>query len=296
MVPGEIPRSVEVVDNSLDLWSRQNVQTCTAWKAPIIWNKMFKSEIYSQHHKGLGTSVALTVFAVGRYLDVYLRDFILSAEEHFMIGLKVDYYIFTDAPDDVPKLHLGPGRTMTVMLVQRHKRWQDICMMRMETIGKVIDTHISSRNHYIFCMDVDQIFVGPFGPEALGNSVALLHAYYYKRSLSEFTYDRNPKSEAYMKDEDGDYYYHAAVFGGAWQNVKNMTASCLQGIMKDKENGVEALWHDESHLNKYFWLHKPSKVLSPEYCWAREIGYTPDIQVQRLVWAEKNYGELRDRK
>ncbi|XP_063063992.1 alpha-1,3-galactosyltransferase 2-like isoform X2 [Engraulis encrasicolus] len=288
---GEKLRPDDHIDNSLDLWSRQDVETCTPWRAPIMWDEMFQSDVYEKYYSEKGTSVALTVFAVGRYLEIYLADFLTSAEQHFMVGLPVDYYVFTDVPTNVPSIQLAPKRTLQVIGVKKYTRWQDISMMRMETLTETIENLISKRNEYVFCLDVDQFFVGPFGCEALGDSVAQLHAHYYKKD-APFTYDRNPKSMAYM--EEGDYYYHAAIFGGTWQSVKNITQSCLQGIETDKENGVEALWHDESHLNKYFFLHKPSKLLSPEYCWANEIGYRSDVHVRRLIWAEKHYNALRD--
>lgn len=201
------------------------------------------------------------------------------------------YYVFTDVPQRVPNIQLGPGRSLKVVRVQRHSRWQDISMMRMRAIADAIESQIRHHSQYVFCFDVDQVFVGRFGSEALGDSVALLHAYYYHRPQSLYTYDRNPRSRAYM--ETGDFYYHAAVFGGSWQTVKNITETCYQTIMEDKENQVEALWHDESHLNKYLWLHKPSKVLSPEYCWDKNIGYRGDIHVVRLLWSEKKYDSLR---
>ncbi|KPP59914.1 alpha-1,3-galactosyltransferase 2-like [Scleropages formosus] len=279
------------IDNSLDLWSRIDVQTCTYWRAPIMWEGMFDPQVYDRYHSKKGTSVALTVFAVGRYLEVYLQDFLTSAEKHFMTGLPVTYYIFTDTPKWVPTIPLALGRTMKIIEVEGHDRWQDISMSRMKSIADVIESHIRHRNQYVFCFDVDQTFVGRFGSEALGDTVALLHAFYYHRYQKEYSYDRNPKSVAYM--EKGDFYYHAAIFGGTWQGVKNITESCYQGIVKDKENEVEALWHDESHLNKYFWLHKPSKILSPEYCWSTLIGYRWDIHVHRLLWAEKYYTRLR---
>ncbi|XP_062396565.1 N-acetyllactosaminide alpha-1,3-galactosyltransferase-like [Sardina pilchardus] len=294
LAPGETLHPGDHIDNSLNLWYRSDVQTCTSWRAPIMWNEMFEREIYDNYYKAKGTSVALTVFAVGRYLEIYLKDFLTSAEKYFMVGLPVDYFVFTDVPSNVPAIQLAPGRTLQVIRVKRYDRWQDISMMRMETITEVIDSLISKRNQYVFCMDVDQVFTGPFGSEALGDSVALLHAYFYKSSVPGFTYDRNPKSQAYM--DGGDYYYHAAVFGGTWQSVRNVTKTCHQGIKTDKVNGVEALWHDESHLNKYFLLHKPSKVLSPEYCWATDIGFPYEIQVQRLIWAEKYYKALRDQR
>ncbi|KPP71111.1 hypothetical protein Z043_110002 [Scleropages formosus] len=261
-------------------------------KAPILWEGMFNPTIYDQEHRERGTSVALTVFAVGRYLDAYLWEFLTSAELHFMVGLPVTYYVFTDAPERVPTIMLKPGRTLKVIKVERHARWQDISMMRMRTIADTIESHIRHENQYVFCFDVDQVFVGRFGSEALGDLVVLLHAFYYHRPKIMYTYDRNPRSAAYMTE--GDFYYHAAVFGGSWQSVRNMTEACYHSIMKDKMNQVEARWHDESHLNKYLWIHKPSKVLSPEYCWASFIGFRSDIHVVRLLWAEKHYSKLRD--
>lgn len=208
-----------------------------------------------------------------------------------MLGLPVTYYVFTDLTEKMPDIKLAPQRSIKVIQVERHSRWQDVSMMRMKTISEVIESDIRNHCTHVFCFDVDQVFTGRFGSEALGDSVVLLHAHFYRLPKSLFTYDRNPKSKAYM--EVGDFYYHAAVFGGSWKWVKALTEACYQGIMEDKKNNVEALWHDESHLNKYLWLHKPSRVLSPEYCWDPSIGSRSDIRVTRLQWAPKHYKALR---
>ncbi|XP_033938627.1 N-acetyllactosaminide alpha-1,3-galactosyltransferase-like isoform X3 [Pseudochaenichthys georgianus] len=279
------------VDASLNLQSRPDVLTCTYWKAAIIWEGMFDPRLYDKMHKMRGSSVALTVFAVGRYLDAYLHTFLNSSEQHFMVGLPVTYYVFTDMPEKVPNIKLSPLRSMKVIKVEKNSRWQDVSMMRMKSISNVIESDIRHHCTHVFCFDVDQVFTGRFGSEALGDSVALLHAHYYRLPKHLYTYDRNPNSKAYM--ETGDFYYHAAIFGGSWKNVKALTEACYQGIMEDKQNNVEALWHDESHLNKYMLLHKPSKVLSPEYCWDTSIGFRSDIQVTRLLWAPKYYDTLR---
>ncbi|XP_069021853.1 N-acetyllactosaminide alpha-1,3-galactosyltransferase-like [Embiotoca jacksoni] len=281
------------LDHTLNFGSRMLVENRTSWKAPIIWEGMFDPDMYDRRHLRGKSSVALTVFAVGRYLDAYLKTFLTSAEQHFMLGLPVTYYVFTDSPEKVPNITLAPRRSLKVMRVEKHSRWQDISMMRMKTISEAIQSEIRHGFRYVFCFDVDQEFVGRFGSEALGDSVALLHAHFYKLPKNRFTYDRNPKSEAFM--ETGDFYYHAAIFGGLWRNVKRLADACHRGIAADRLNGVEALWHDESHLNKYFWVHKPSRLLSPEYCWDRSIGDRSDIRVTRLVWATKDYNNLRPR-
>uniref|UniRef100_A0A8C6TBX7 Alpha 1,3-galactosyltransferase 2 n=1 Tax=Neogobius melanostomus TaxID=47308 RepID=A0A8C6TBX7_9GOBI len=280
------------LDANLNYSARTDIATQTPWKAPIMWEGMFDGEVYDKAHREANSSVALTVFAIGRYMEAYLKAFMISAEKHFMIGLPVTYYIFTDTPEEVPTFKLGPERSMKVLYTPHHPRWQDISMMRMKTISRIIESEISYRFPYVYCLDVDSVFEDRFGSEALGESVALMHSYFYKLPKEEFSYDRNPKSKAYM--ETGDYYYHAAVFGGTWRNVKAVVDSCYNGIMGDKKNNVEALWHDESHLNKYFWLHKPSKVLSPEYYWdAISLKTRPEIKKARMIWAEKRYDVLR---
>ncbi|XP_078095181.1 N-acetyllactosaminide alpha-1,3-galactosyltransferase-like isoform X2 [Mustelus asterias] len=272
------------------LRSRTDVQTCTNWKAPIIWDGTFNPTYYDAIYKKQNVVIGLTVFAVGKYLDMYLESFLVSADEHFMPGLSVIYYVFVDELPKLDSLRLRPNvrRKLKKFQVDRHKRWQDISMFRMKTISRLIEDHVKHEADYVFCFDVDQRFQGRFGTEALSESVALLHAWFYRRPKFMYTYDHNPLSAAYL-DAEGDFYYHAAVFGGTWQSVKNLTESCDRGVMQDKQKNVEALWHDESHLNKYFWLHKPTKLLSPEYCWDSKIGWRRDIRVVRLLWAEKQY-------
>lgn len=282
--------NMTLLDLKMNSLARRDVQTTTSWGAPILWNGTFDSTLFDEEHKMAASSVAATVFAVGKYLEVYLENFLVSAEKHFMPGLAVTYFVFTDQPEAVPTVKLGPLRDLRVLKVEKHQRWQDISMLRMKTISDVIQSELHLKFSHLFCFDVDQVFKGRWGSEALGESVAQIHSGYYKTGV--FTYDRNPKSKAYLPQ--GDFYYHAAIFGGSLQKVKELVDFCYSGIMEDKANQVEALWHDESHLNKYFYLHKPSRVLSPEYCWSPGNGNRgEDVHVRRLEWAPKYYDKLR---
>ena len=144
-----------------------------------------------------------------------------------------------------------------------HSRWQDISMMRMSSISDLIESEIASSFRYVFCFDVDQEFKASFGSEGSGGFCGFAPCVILQSSRAQFqpmTKTSNPKAF----QETGEISITMLpVFGGLCENVKNLTDTCYLSIMEDKINGVEALWHDESHLNKYFWLNKPSKVLSP---------------------------------
>lgn len=38
-------------------------------------------------------------------------------------------------------------------------------------------------------------------------------------------------------------------------------------IDEDAARGITAVWHDESHWNRYLIDREPSLILSPSYCW-----------------------------
>lgn len=210
-----------------------------------------------------------------------------------MVGQRVIIYVLTDNFSKVPWIELSPLRTIKVFEIKREKRWQDVSMMRMKTISEHVVDHIQYEVDFLFCMDVDQVFMKKYGLETLGESVAQLHCYWYKAHPIEVPYERNQLSEAYIPMGQGDFYYHAATFGGTPAQVLNITRECFKGIMTDKKNNIEAVWHDESHLNKYFFLHKPTKLLSPEYSWDRHAKRTGEIRAIKIIWALKYYKIIR---
>ncbi|KAM5248778.1 alpha-1,3-galactosyltransferase 2 [Ctenodactylus gundi] len=280
--------------SALRLWARPDVLTCTSWKAPIIWDGTFDPDVVQQEATQKNLTIGLTVFAVGRYLEKYLAHFLESAEQHFMTGHSVVYYVFTDRPDAVPTVALGPGRQLRVERVAREQRWQDVSMARMHTLQAALGGRLGREAHFVFCMDVDQYFAHAFGPETLADSVAQLHAWHYHWPRRLLPYERDARSAASMAPGEGDFYYHAAVFGGSVAALRELTTHCARGLRADRARGLEARWHDESHLNKFFWLRKPAKVLSPEFCWSADIGARAEIRRPRLLWAPKAYAQVRD--
>ncbi|XP_006862426.1 PREDICTED: alpha-1,3-galactosyltransferase 2 [Chrysochloris asiatica] len=275
-------------------WARPEVLTCTAWGAPIIWDGTFDPAKAHQKARQQNFTIGLTVFAVGRYLEKYLARFLETAEQHFMVGQRVVYYVFTDRPDAVKHVTLGKRRRLRLEHVKRKQRWQDVSMGRMRTLHEALGGQLGREAQFVFCMDVDQYFSNAFGPETLGELVAQLHAWHYHWPRWLLPFERSALSAAVLAPAEGDFYYHAAVFGGSVAGLRQLTAHCTQAMERDQLRGLEAVWHDESHLNKFFWLHKPTKVLSPEFCWSPKIGQRAEIHSPRLLWAPKEYTLVRN--
>ncbi|XP_024201260.1 histo-blood group ABO system transferase isoform X3 [Pan troglodytes] len=273
---------------------RKDVLVVTPWLAPIVWEGTFNIDILNEQFRLQNTTIGLTVFAIKKYV-AFLKLFLETAEKHFMVGHRVHYYVFTDQPAAVPRVTLGTGRQLSVLEVRAYKRWQDVSMRRMEMISDFCQRRFLSEVDYLVCVDVDMEFRDHVGVEILTPLFGTLHPGFYGSSREAFTYERRPQSQAYIPKDEGDFYYLGGFFGGSVQEVQRLTRACHQAMMVDQANGIEAVWHDESHLNKYLLRHKPTKVLSPEYLWDQQLlGWPSVLRKLRFTAVPKNHQAVRN--
>ncbi|XP_026066428.1 globoside alpha-1,3-N-acetylgalactosaminyltransferase 1-like isoform X2 [Carassius auratus] len=264
----------------------------TPWLAPIVWEGTFDSVLIDSIYKQQNITIATTVFALGKYTQ-FLKVFLESAELNYFVGFRVHYYLFTDHPEQVPTVKLGHGRQLTVLKVASSNRWQEITLRRMEKLEKLIESRLVNEADYVFSLDVDTKFYGPWGAESLGRLIGVIHPGYYQTARQHFPYERRPQSQAYIPVAEGDYYYGGAVIGGSVKDVHKVAKTCREQLDIDAANSIEAAWQEESHLNKYFLYNKPSKVLSPEYLWQDFKPHTNEVKIIRFSQVIKNYAAVR---
>ena len=83
-------------------------------------------------------------------------------------------------------------------------------------------------------------------------------------------YDQNKESLAYVdvEKEKPQTYFQGCFWGGKVPAILSMIDELEYRVNKDLENDVVALWHDESHINRYF-LDREFDVhtFGPEYAY-----------------------------
>ncbi|KAK1334013.1 LOW QUALITY PROTEIN: hypothetical protein QTO34_005012 [Cnephaeus nilssonii] len=193
--------------------SRKDVLVLTPWLAPIVWEGTFNIDILNEQFRLQNVTVGLTVFAIKKYV-VFLKLFLETAEQHFMVGHRVNYYVFTDRPADMPRVALGEGRRLVLLQVPGAARWQDVSMRRMQMISDFCERRFLREVDFLMCVDVDMRFRDHVGVEILSPLFGTLHPGFYGATRQAFTYERRPQSQAYIPRDQGDFYYLGASSGG----------------------------------------------------------------------------------
>ncbi|XP_008840212.1 putative glycosyltransferase 6 domain-containing protein 1 [Nannospalax galili] len=259
--------------------NRLDVITTTNWLAPVIWEGTFNREALEKFYRKQNITVGLAVFAFDRLIDEYLDLFLQSASKFFMPGHKVIFYIIVDRHLQLPDIKHSPLQSFQILMSGSERWWNHLDLVRMKILGDYIQQHIKDEVDFLFSMTANLIFQNEFGVETLGKSVAQLHFWWYFQNTTDFPYERRAQSTAYIPFELGDFYYAGTIFGGVPLQVLSVVQEYIRNVIWDIENGINSTY--EKYLNKYFFLNKPTKLLSPEYCW------NPVFRIPRQVWRVK---------
>jgi histo-blood group ABO system transferase len=226
--------------------------------------------------------IALINIATNKYIN-FLPNLYTGADKNFLIDHDVEYVLFTNMDLNIT----GTNRKIHKIKIE-HREWPYMTLHRYKFFTNACD--LLSKYDYVYYSDVDMSFVSPIKEEILFDLIAVQHPGHVNKPKHLFTYERNMKSTAGMKYEDGDFYYAGGFNGGKAEEFLKLSKELDKNIDKDKEEHIIAKWHDESHLNKYFWLNKPKRILSPLYCWPDFFDFNPNVKIIAL---SKNHKEFR---
>lgn len=224
--------------------------------------------------------IGLLLIATNKYVE-FLDVLISTADKYFLKDQEVTYFIFTNE-----KITVNTDRKVIIIETQ-HKKWPWMTLGRYEIFQNSSD--ILSEMDYLYYSDVDMKFVSDVGDEILGDLVGTIHPGYWDKG--EGTPERNSKSLAFIPEGSKNKYYAGGFNGGSYKKFMKMCFRLDQNIETDFKNNIIAIWHDESHLNRYLFDNTPSISLDPSYCYpeGKDIPFKP-----KLIAINKDHKLYRD--
>jgi histo-blood group ABO system transferase len=224
--------------------------------------------------------IGVLIIATNKYIR-FVQPLIDSAKKHLFKNDDVTFYLFTN--------HTDVSFENTEVLYWEHKPWPYGTLLRYHAFSEYADNF---NVDYLYYCDADMLFVDDVDREILPDEsglVGTIHFGFYNQSRQMFTYDRNPKSTACIGVDEGEVYYAGGFNGGTKEAFIKMSNTIRDNIDIDLSNNIIALWHDESHLNKYFY-HNPPKGISVEYCYPESWSLPFK---KRLLALDKDHAEIR---
>jgi histo-blood group ABO system transferase len=227
----------------------------------------------------MNDKIGLLIICTNKYTN-FLQSLINSADKHFLNNKDVTYFVFTNKTD----VSIETTRDVVMIPIQ-HQPWPFMTLYRYKIFTQN-NEYLQNMNYLYYC-DADMLFVGDFGDEILGELVATQHPGFYGR---RGTPEERKESLAYVGPEENMQYFAGGFNGGSKNEFLKMSKEIDKKIDIDYGNGIIAIWHDESHMNRYFIDNPPTVILTPSYCYG-ELMQIPFEK--KLISLNKNNDEIR---
>lgn len=219
--------------------------------------------------------IGLLIIATNKYIE-FLQPLITSADKWFLNGQEVTYFIFTNQ-----NIEIETNRNVIKTNVE-HKPWPWMTLGRYKIFTD--NSEMLNKMDYLYYCDADMLFMGEVGEEIFSDLVATQHHGYLGR---RGTPETNPKSLACVYPNEDMQYFAGGFNGGSSKEYLKMSDKLSKNIDIDYQNDIIAIWHDESHMNRYYIDNKPTLILNPSYCYHDAITNSPFKR--KIVALTKNH-------
>jgi hypothetical protein len=209
--------------------------------------------------------VAIVFIGTSKYLN-FLPQYYQKIHENFLPNSKKTFLVFTDGEGDFPE--------DVKVYNQEHLNWPYITLTRFEIINKAREEII---NHdWLVFLDADTLVIDKIlENDFISNKpfFGVHHPCHYLKMPPHDTYpgafEINSNSSACINESlDCSVYFQGCFWGGKVPKILEMIDDLQKKVNQDINNNVIAIWHDESHLNRYFAEHQSEvKIFGPEYAY-----------------------------
>jgi Glycosyltransferase family 6 len=219
---------------------------------------------------------ALLVIATGKKYHPFIAPLLASARRYFVHHIP---FLWTDDLE-----HHYPAQ----QFFHKDEGFPGASLHRYRT---VLSQKKLLRNFAMtFHVDADMLFVAPVKEEDIYSEgiTAVLHAGFVGQKGAP---ERRPWSTACLPASLDNRYYLGGFVGGKTEAYLHMAEVLAANIESDEQNEVEAVWHDESHLQRYLYEHPPARILPPSFGFPETIeninGWNPKDYPPVLMALEK---------
>jgi len=233
-------------------------------------------------------NIGLLLIATNKYIK-FLDPLVESVNKYFLTGHTVTIFCFTNIIDHKVAENVK-------IIPQEHMPWPLPTLKRFEIFYKNRDNY--QNMDYLYYLDADMLINDFIGDEFLPIDKDLLCVIHpgYRRDLLQ-SFERRPQSHAYV--DWNHYVYHCGGVQGGKKDAYLKACKILSdNILDDMSRGIIAVWHDESHWNKYLISNPDSyKELDCDYCYPENPPDNPkswNMPNKRIIIAlHKNHEEMR---
>lgn len=231
---------------------------------------------------------ALLVIALGDKYRFFLDQLLESARRYFVPHTPV---VWCDQPRGYP--------SGTMPFQESSYGFPEATLFRY----RMFTEHAKdlARFDQLFYCDVDMTFVAPVVPEDVfskGITATLHPGFVVQRRHGDGLFvhttgtpERRSCSTAYIPEHSQNQYFCGGFNGGDSKTFLEMARILNKNIQEDSDHDVMAVWHDESHLNRYLYDNPPVKILTPSFCYpedyAGQYGWLPETYPPVLLALDK---------
>jgi len=224
--------------------------------------------------------IAIIYICTGKY-HIFWDNFYRSSTGYLLTRHDKHYFVFTDSSSIVNSGNI-------TVIYKKPEGFPTDSLLRFRMFSSIADR---LRDYdYVYFFNSNLIFTAPVNEEIFPDNyisglAGVIHPGYFNKHHFWFPYERDPASKAMIPHKYQNYrYYMGIFFGGRTSAFVQMSEECDRWVTDDLEKGIIAVYHDESHLNRYF-IDREILELDPSYAYPEgwNIPFVPRIIILNKV-------------
>ena len=211
--------------------------------------------------------IGILLIATRRYFD-YIAPLYASIDKYFLTAHKRAYFLFTDSKAPLPS---GVQRISV-----KHKKWPYMTLHRYHFFLSIAERIRAQKIEVLYFFDADMQVIQHVGDEILPTKkhplvCVIKEAFHGQPGCG--LHERNSTSTACIHPHERYPYYIVGGFQGGHTETYLAAAQAIKkNIDIDEQKGMVAVWHDESHWNRYMASYTHLfKFLDPNYCFPNHV-------------------------